>query len=140
VSPNAAIAAVCGDTVVWKPAEPTPLCAVAVQKIANQVMADHGVAGVFTLAVGTGAVIGERMLTDARLPLVSFTGSTAVGRRVSQTVAVRFGQSLLELGGKQRDRHRGRRGPRHGGPCGALRGGRYRRAALYVHATADRAS
>jgi aldehyde dehydrogenase (NAD+) len=96
---NAAIAAVCGDTVVWKPAEPTPLTAVAVQRIANQVMADHGVAGVFTLAVGTGPVIGERMLGDARLPLVSFTGSTAVGRRVAQAVAGRFGKSLLELGG-----------------------------------------
>ncbi len=96
---NAALAAVCGDTVVWKPAEPTPLTAVAVQRIANQVMADHGVSGVFTLAVGTGAVIGERMLADARLPLVSFTGSTAVGRRVAQAVAGRFGRTLLELGG-----------------------------------------
>ncbi len=96
---NAALAAVCGDTVVWKPAEPTPLCAVAVQRIANQVMADHGVDGVFTLAVGTGAVIGERMLNDRRLPLISFTGSTAVGRRVGQTVAGRFGRALLELGG-----------------------------------------
>ncbi|MGE0816838.1 MAG: aldehyde dehydrogenase family protein [Vicinamibacterales bacterium] len=96
---NAAIAAVCGDTVVWKPAEPAPLCAVAVQRIANQVMADHGVRGVFTLAVGTGATIGERMLGDARLPLVSFTGSTAVGRRVSQALAGRFGRALLELGG-----------------------------------------
>ena len=96
---NAAIAAVCGDTVVWKPAEPAPLCGVAVQRIANQVMADHGLSGVFTLAVGTGSVIGERMLGDARLPLVSFTGSTAVGRRVAQAVAGRFGKSLLELGG-----------------------------------------
>jgi aldehyde dehydrogenase (NAD+) len=96
---NAALAAVCGDTVVWKPAEPTPLCAVAVQRIANQVMADHGVSGVFTLVVGAGATIGERMLADSRLPLVSFTGSTAVGRRVAQAVAGRFGKSLLELGG-----------------------------------------
>ena len=96
---NAAVAAVCGDTVVWKPAEPTPLCAVAVQRIANQVMADHGVHSVFTLAVGTGQTIGERMLADPRLPLISFTGSTAVGRRVAQTVAGRFGRSLLELGG-----------------------------------------
>jgi aldehyde dehydrogenase (NAD+) len=96
---NAALAAVCGDTVVWKPAEPTPLTAVAVQRIANRVMADHGVRGVFTLAVGRGAVIGERMLQDHRLPLISFTGSTAIGRHVSQTVAARFGRSLLELGG-----------------------------------------
>jgi aldehyde dehydrogenase (NAD+) len=96
---NAAIAAVCGDTVVWKPAEPTPLTALAVQRLANQVMADHGVTGVFTLVVGTGRTIGERMLADHRLPLVSFTGSTAVGRRVAQVVAERFGRSLLELGG-----------------------------------------
>src|SRR5262245_44558153 len=58
---NAAIAAVCGDPVVWKPAVPTPLCAVAVQHIANAVMSDHGVSGVFTLAVGSGESIGELM-------------------------------------------------------------------------------
>jgi aldehyde dehydrogenase (NAD+) len=96
---NAALAAVCGDPTVWKPAEPTPLCAVAVQRIANAVMADHGLTGVFTLTVGTGAAIGERMLHDARLPLISFTGSTPVGRHVAQVVAGRFGRSLLELGG-----------------------------------------
>jgi aldehyde dehydrogenase (NAD+) len=96
---NAAIAAVCGDTVVWKPAEPTPLCALAVQRIANRVMADHGVAGVFTLVVGHGRSVGEAMLTDRRLPLISFTGSTAVGRRVAAVVAGRFGRSILELGG-----------------------------------------
>ncbi len=96
---NAALAAVCGDPTVWKPAEPTPLCAVAVQRIANAVMADHGVSAVFSLTVGRGAVIGERMLHDPRLPLVSFTGSTPVGRRVAQAVAGRFGRSLLELGG-----------------------------------------
>ena len=96
---NAAIAAVCGDTVVWKPAEPTPLCAIAVQHIANRVMADHGVTGVFTLAVGHGRSVGEAMLNDRRLPLISFTGSTAVGRRVAEVVAGRFGRSILELGG-----------------------------------------
>ncbi|MGD9906255.1 MAG: aldehyde dehydrogenase family protein [Vicinamibacterales bacterium] len=96
---NAAIAAVCGDTVVWKPAEPVPLTALAVQRIANRVMADHGVSGVFNLVVGTGKTIGERMLGDERLPLISFTGSTTVGRRVAEVVARRFGRSLLELGG-----------------------------------------
>ena len=96
---NAAIAAVCGDTVVWKPAEPAPLAAVAVQHIANRVMADHGVTGVFTLVVGPGRTIGEHMLADTRLPLVSFTGSTAVGRRVAEKVAARFGRTILELGG-----------------------------------------
>jgi aldehyde dehydrogenase (NAD+) len=96
---NAAIAAVCGDTVIWKPAEPAPLTAVAVQHIANRVMADHGLTGIFTLAAGTGRQVGEAMLHDARLPLISFTGSTAVGRHVAQTVAGRFGKTILELGG-----------------------------------------
>jgi aldehyde dehydrogenase (NAD+) len=96
---NAAIAAVCGDPVVWKPAEPTPLCAVAVQHVANRVMADHGLTGIFTLLVGPGRVIGERMLGDPRLPLVSFTGSTEIGRRVASRVAERFGRTILELGG-----------------------------------------
>jgi len=96
---NAAVASVCGDPVVWKPAGPTPLCAIAVQQIANRVMADHGVSGIFTLAVGGGRTIGERMLHDERLPLVSFTGSTIVGRRVAEAVASRFGRTILELGG-----------------------------------------
>jgi aldehyde dehydrogenase (NAD+) len=96
---NAAIAAVCGDPIVWKPAEPVPLCALAVQHIANRVMADHDAAGVFTLLVGRGSTVGERMIQDRRLPLISFTGSTAVGRRVSEAVAGRFGRTILELGG-----------------------------------------
>ena len=96
---NAAIAAVCGDPVVWKPAEAVPLCAVAVQHIANRVMADHGVAGIWTLAVGSGSVVGARMTADPRLPLISFTGSTAIGRRVAEGVAARFGRTILELGG-----------------------------------------
>jgi aldehyde dehydrogenase (NAD+) len=97
--PNAAIAAVCGDPVVWKPAAPVPLCAIAVQHIANAVMADHGVSGIFTLLVGSGATVGERMIQDGRLPLISFTGSTSVGRRVAEAVGGRFGRSILELGG-----------------------------------------
>jgi aldehyde dehydrogenase (NAD+) len=96
---NSAIAAVCGDPVVWKPADPTPLCAVAVQHIANTVMADHGVRGIFGLTIGAGRTIGERMLADRRLPLISFTGSTAVGRRVAEVVASRLGRTILELGG-----------------------------------------
>jgi aldehyde dehydrogenase (NAD+) len=96
---NAALAAICGDPVIWKPAEATPLTAVAVQHIANRVMADHGVSGVFNLVVGSGRTIGERMIADHRLPLISFTGSTAVGRHVAQVVAGRFGRSILELGG-----------------------------------------
>ena len=95
---NAALAAVCGDTVVWKPSELTPLTAVALQHVANAVMADHGVSGVFNLAAG-GPDIGRLIAGDPRLPLVSFTGSTQVGRNVAQTVAGRLGRTILELGG-----------------------------------------
>ena len=96
---NAALAAVCGDPVVWKPAAPAPLAAIAVQHIANRVMADHGVTGVFNLVIGSGATIGEQLVQDRRLPLISFTGSTSVGRHVAEVVAGRFGRSILELGG-----------------------------------------
>ena len=96
---NAAIAAVCGDPVIWKPSDATPLTAIAVQHIANRVMADHGVTGVFNLTIGPGADIGARMAADRRLPLISFTGSTAVGRTVAETVASRLGRTILELGG-----------------------------------------
>lgn len=96
---NAAIASVCGDTVLWKPSGLTPLCAVAVQKLANRVMSDHGVSGVFNLVAGKGREIGERVLNDERIPLISFTGSTQVGRHVATTVASRFGRTILELGG-----------------------------------------
>ena len=95
---NAAIAAVCGDTVIWKPSELAPLTAVAVQHICNRVMADHGLSGVFNLTVGAGN-IGQMMTEDKRLPMVSFTGSIRVGRMVGETVAKRFGKTILELGG-----------------------------------------
>ncbi len=96
---NAAIAAACGDTTVWKPSSDTPLTAIAVQHICNTVMADHGLQGIFNLAIGRGAVVGERMINDEQLPLISFTGSTQMGRRVSEAVARRFGRTILELGG-----------------------------------------
>jgi aldehyde dehydrogenase (NAD+) len=96
---NSTLAAVCGDTVIWKPSELVPLTAIAVQHICNQVMADHGLSGIFSLAIGTGADVGELLINDPRVPLVSFTGSTKVGRHISQTVAARFGRTLLELGG-----------------------------------------
>ncbi len=95
---NAALATVCGNVVLWKPSELAPLTAVAVQSIANEVMADHGVSGVFNLVAG-GPAIGRAMAADPRLPLVSFTGSTRVGRTVAQTVAGRLGRTILELGG-----------------------------------------
>jgi L-aminoadipate-semialdehyde dehydrogenase len=96
---NTAIAAVCGDPVLWKPSSDTPLTAIAVQHVANRVAADHGLSGVFSLVVGSGRDVGELILNDPRLPLVSFTGSTNVGRRVAEAVSKRFGRTILELGG-----------------------------------------
>ncbi|MFW6182840.1 MAG: aldehyde dehydrogenase family protein [Chloroflexota bacterium] len=96
---NAAIAAVAGDTMVWKPSEVAPLSAIAVQHITNRIMADYGYGGVFNLLVGTGKDIGERMINDRRLPLISFTGSIPTGRHVAKTVAGRLGRTILELGG-----------------------------------------
>jgi aldehyde dehydrogenase (NAD+) len=96
---NALIAAVCGDCVVWKPSEETPLTAIAVQKICRRVFERHGWRGVFNLAIGPGATVGESMLADARLPLISFTGSTRTGRHVATAVAQRLGRTILELGG-----------------------------------------
>ncbi|MCE9646478.1 MAG: aldehyde dehydrogenase family protein [Chloroflexi bacterium] len=96
---NSALAAICGDTVIWKPSSYTPLTAIAVTHMANQVMADHGLSGIFNLTIGSGRDVGELMLNDKRLPLVSFTGSTKVGEHVSESVARRFGKTILELGG-----------------------------------------
>jgi aldehyde dehydrogenase (NAD+) len=95
---NAMIAAVCGDTVIWKPAPQAPLCAQAVQKICNRVMAPHDLAGVFQTVYGE-AEVGQWMADDARLPLISATGSTRMGKAVAERVAKRLGRTLLELGG-----------------------------------------
>ena len=96
---NAAIAAVCGDTMVWKPSSKTPLTAIAVQNIAHRVMEKNGCRGVFNLVIGRGADVGERMLADRRLPLISATGSCRMGRRIAVVVGERLGRTLLELGG-----------------------------------------
>ncbi|HEX9604141.1 MAG TPA: aldehyde dehydrogenase family protein [Myxococcales bacterium] len=95
---NAALAAVCGDVCLWKPSPLTPLGSVAVQALCDRVAAEHDAAGVFSLVPG-GAEAGGWMCDDPRLPLVSFTGSIAVGRQVASRVASRLGRSLLELGG-----------------------------------------
>ena len=95
---NAALAAVCGDTILWKPSPRTPLCSVAVQHLCNRAMEAHDARGVFNLVSGE-ADVGEWMCDDARLPLVSFTGSIPVGKKVAARVASRLGRSLLELGG-----------------------------------------
>ena len=96
---NTAIAAVCGDPVLWKPSSSVPLCSIAIQHITNRIMADHGLSGIFNLVIGSGREVGDTLLNDPRLPLISFTGSTAIGQHVSTTVASRFGRSILELGG-----------------------------------------
>ena len=96
---NAFIAAIAGDVVIWKPSSSTPLTAVAVQHICNDVLERNGYQGIFNLIIGKGSTIGECMLNDKRLPLISFTGSTAMGRRVAEVVSQRFGKTILELGG-----------------------------------------
>lgn len=96
---NATVASVCGDTVVWKPSEATPLTGIAVTKIAQEVMEGSGFEGVFNLAVGDGETVGSAMTADTRIPLVSATGSCAMGRIVGPAVAQRLGRTILELGG-----------------------------------------
>ena len=96
---NAMIAAVCGDCVLWRPSSETPLAAVAVQKIVNRVFDRHGLKGVFNLVIGPSQPVAESLVRDPRIPLVSFTGSTEVGRHVSEVIARRLGRSILELGG-----------------------------------------
>ncbi|MGE0786564.1 MAG: aldehyde dehydrogenase family protein [Sandaracinaceae bacterium] len=95
---NATIAAVCGDPTIWKPADATPLTSVAVMHLAERAMREHDAMGVFNLVNG-GADVGERICDDERVPLVSFTGSTRVGKLVASRVASRLGRTLLELGG-----------------------------------------
>src|SRR4051812_12528913 len=95
---NAALAAICGDVCVWKPSPLTPLCSVAVQALCDRVAEEQGAQDVFSLVPG-GAEAGSWVADDPRLPLVSFTGSIAVGRRVATRIAARLGRSILELGG-----------------------------------------
>src|SRR5947209_5857218 len=95
---NAALAAVCGDVCLWKPSPLTPLCSVAVQALCDRVASEFDAGGVFSLLPG-GAEVGSWVADDPRLPLVSFTGSIAVGRRVATRIAARLGRSILELGG-----------------------------------------
>ena len=96
---NAFIAAICGNTVVWKPSSKTPLCAVAVQNIAFKAMAQYGRSGVFYTIIPKEHAIADQFIADKRIPLVSFTGSTPTGKHVNQVVAGRLGRAILELGG-----------------------------------------
>lgn len=96
---NAFLAAICGNTVIWKPSPKTPLCAVAVQHICNRVMEKNGLHGIFSLFITDKNELVKKMVNDKRIPLVSFTGSTTVGRDVNEKVAHRLGRALLELSG-----------------------------------------
>jgi aldehyde dehydrogenase (NAD+) len=97
---NAALAAVCGDATLWKPSSKTPLCAVAVTRIAERVCREASVdPAVFSLVIGRGSTIGEQLIADRRIPLVSATGSCRMGYRIGEVVGRRLGRTILELGG-----------------------------------------
>jgi len=96
---NAAIAAVCGDTMLWKPSSETPLTAIAIQHICNEIMKANGLEGILNLTVGRGSTVGEKMIADKRVPLVSATGSCEMGYRIGEVVGKRLGRTILELGG-----------------------------------------
>ena len=96
---NAFVAAICGDSMVWKPSPEAPLCSIAVTNMAQRVLAANDAPPIFNLAIGTVEEVGEPMVVDPRFPLISATGSVPMGRRVGSLVAQRMGRSLLELGG-----------------------------------------
>jgi len=97
---NAMIALVCGDTLIWKPSSKTPLSAIAVIRIMDQVLRENDLPeGIVNLVTGPGAATGEALAGDERVPLISATGSVRMGRHVARVVAGRLGRSILELGG-----------------------------------------
>src|SRR5438309_1900022 len=97
---NAALAAVCGDATIWKPSEKTPLTAIAVTKIAERVCRETGAdPAIFSLLIGDRKTVGQKLADDARIPLISATGSVAMGLNVAKTVHGRLGKTIMELGG-----------------------------------------
>ena len=96
---NSMLALVCGDACLWKPSPKTPLTAIAMTKVCAEVLEPEGLGALLSLVIGTNEEIGETLVADERLPLVSFTGSTAVGKQVAAKVAGRLGRTILELGG-----------------------------------------
>ena len=97
---NAALAAVCGDSTVWKPSEKTPLSAIAVTKIAERVCRETGAdPAIFSLLIGDRGSVGQKLAADRRIPLVSATGSVRMGHEVAKTVNGRLGKTIMELGG-----------------------------------------
>lgn len=97
---NTSVSMVCGNTQIWKGASSSSLVTIAQTKLLNEVLAECGFPGsIATMCQGSGATVGQRLIEDKRLNLISFTGSTSIGRGVASTVAGRFGSSILELGG-----------------------------------------
>lgn len=96
---NAFIAAIAGNTVIWKPSSKTPLCAIAVQHICNEVMKKQGYPSIFSLFITSDNKLAKHLVKDTRIPLISFTGSTSIGREINEIVAKRLGRTLLELSG-----------------------------------------
>src|SRR5262249_9619196 len=97
---NSALAAVCGDATIWKPSSQTPLTAIATIKIAQRICEANEIdPAVFSLLIGDTATVGERLINDPRIALISATGSTRMGRHVGEVVTRRLGRTLLELGG-----------------------------------------
>src|SRR5437899_3683745 len=97
---SAALAAVCGDATVWKPTEKTPLTAIAVTKIAERVCRETGAdPAIFSLLIGDRKSVGQKLTDDARIALISATGSVAMGLNVAKTVHGRLGKTIMELGG-----------------------------------------
>src|SRR4030066_2031694 len=97
---NAMLAAVCGDVNLWKPSSKIPLSAIATQNIIAKVLKENNLPeGIFNLIIGKGSTVGERILNDKRVAMVSVTGSTMVGKHAAEVVSARFGKTILELGG-----------------------------------------
>jgi len=96
---NATVAAVCGDSMIWKPSHQAPLTAIAVTRIANRVLRANSAPPIFNLVMGGRTGVGERLVADRRVPLISATGSVRMGREVGKVISDRLGRSLLELGG-----------------------------------------
>ena len=116
---NSTVAAICGNSMIWKPSSKVPLCSIAITHIAQRVLEANDAPPIFCLAVGDRNQVGNPMVEDPRVPLISATGSVGMGRKIGQTVAGRLGRSLLELGGN------------NGIIAGAIRCRRHRWSAMY---------
>ncbi|MFT4058739.1 MAG: aldehyde dehydrogenase family protein [Legionella sp.] len=96
---NAFLAAICGNVTLWKPSDKTPLCAIAVQHLCNKILKQNDCPEIFSLIITQKQQVIDAMVNDSRIQLISFTGSTAVGKQVAAKVASRLGKTILELGG-----------------------------------------